>query len=122
MRLTIKHIIFLIAAGLFLFGNNLAIGSPFYNNSNTKSKAETNIQTTIFTDSQSNEIVISNPVNKSFIVQIFDLTGNEVFKQEFSSNNNIIRISSIQLKPGIYLIKVTPAVSAPSVTAKIIFK
>ncbi len=120
MRITFKHIAFLLATGLFLFGNGEVIGSSYY--ANTESNTESNIQTTIFTDSQSNEIVISNPINKNFIVQIFDLTGNELFKQEFPSNNNIIRISSNQLKPGIYLIKVTPAVSAPSVTAKIIFK
>ena len=64
------------------------------------------------------EIKITNPVDADYSVQIYNLTGIEV-KHINNAKSGVFKISTSELKKGIYLVKVTPV---PNSTAPAIFK
>jgi hypothetical protein len=73
-------------------------------------------------DNSSGELVVTNLVESEYLIQVFDLTGQEVARREVASGNTKVRISSSQFRRGVYLVRVTPASNAPSVTVKIMMR
>ena len=64
------------------------------------------------------EIKITNPVDDNYSVQIFNLTGIEV-KRIDNAKPGVFKISTSELKKGIYLVKVSPV---PNSAIPAIFK
>ena len=64
------------------------------------------------------EIKITNPVDSDYHVQIYNLTGIEV-KHIDNAKSGVLKISTSELKKGIYLVKVYPV---PNSTIPAIFK
>ena len=64
------------------------------------------------------EIKISNPVDTDYRVQIYNLTGVEV-KQINNAKSDVLKISTSELKKGIYLVKIYPV---PNSAIPAIFK
>lgn len=76
----------------------------------------------VYVDENSAQLVITNHVDSSYIIQLFDLTGKEVMKLVQDRDNHTRRIETSQLHRGIYLVRVIPAEKAPSKTVKVMIR
>lgn len=76
----------------------------------------------VFVDSSTGDLVITNHVNGFYEIQLFDLTGKEVLKVVQEPETPTRRIQTSQLRKGIYLVRVSPAPDAPSVTLKVMIR
>ncbi len=75
-----------------------------------------------YVDGSTGDLVVTNHVNASYEIQLFDLTGKEVIKVVQDPETPTRRIQTSQLRKGIYLVRVTPASNAPSVTLKVMIR
>ncbi|GAO31335.1 T9SS type A sorting domain-containing protein [Geofilum rubicundum] len=76
----------------------------------------------VYVDENSAQLVITNHVDSSYIIQLFDLTGKEVMKLLQDRDNPTRRIETSQLHRGIYLVRVIPAEKATSKTVKVMIR
>lgn len=76
----------------------------------------------VYVDGTTGDLVVTNAVMTSYEVQLFDLTGKEVLKTVQEAETPTCRIQTSQLRKGIYLVRVTPAPNAPSVTLKVMIR
>lgn len=76
----------------------------------------------VFVDGSTGELVVTNQVNSSYEIQLFDLTGKEVLKVVQDHETPTRRIQTSQLRKGIYLVRVSPTPDAPSVTLKVMIR
>lgn len=112
-----------------LFNNNirsivlvillLVAGSYTFVYSSETSEEKTVI---VFVDGSTGELVVTNHVNSSYEIQLFDLTGKEALKVVQDHETPTRRIQTSQLRKGIYLVRVSPAPNAPSVTLKVMIR
>jgi len=70
---------------------------------------------------ESSEIIIKNPIDTVYILQIYNLTGIVVKKIE-DVKPGISKINVSDLIKGIYLIKITPVPDFPSATFKVVIR
>ncbi|TCO08719.1 T9SS type A sorting domain-containing protein [Natronoflexus pectinivorans] len=68
------------------------------------------------------DIVVNNPDEENYTIQVFDLTGKEILRREVISEIGAQTLSSSSLRRGVYLVRVTPASNAPSATIKIMIR
>jgi hypothetical protein len=76
----------------------------------------------VYVDESSGQLVVTNKVDSNYTIQLFDLTGKEVMKLVQRRENPTRRIETSQLQRGIYLVRVIPAKSAPSITVKVMIR
>jgi len=76
----------------------------------------------VFVDAFTGELVVTNHVNSSYEIQLFDLTGKEVFKVLQDQGTPTRRIQTSELRKGIYLVRVTPASNTSSVIVKVMIR
>ena len=70
---------------------------------------------------ESSELLITNPVETEYLVQIYNLTGRVVKKVE-NVKPEVIKINISELIKGIYLVKITPVPYLTSSTFKVVIK
>lgn len=87
------------------------------------SEAEGEKAVVVYMDGHTGDLVVNNAsVTTSYEIQLFDLTGKEVIKVVQEPETPISRIQTSQLRKGVYLVRVTPAPNAPSVTLKVMIR
>ncbi len=86
------------------------------------SEAEEEKAVLVYVDGSTGDLVVTNHVNASYKIQLFDLTGKEVIKVVQDPETPTRRIQTSQLRKGVYLVRVTPAPNAPSVTLKVMIR
>jgi alpha-D-ribose 1-methylphosphonate 5-phosphate C-P lyase len=77
--------------------------------------------TTVFFDNGSSDIIVNNLVEGRFLVQVFNLTGTEIIRQDSLQSTNV-RIPGSKLRNGVYLVRITPTPSQSSATYKIVVR
>ena len=70
---------------------------------------------------ESSELMITNPIETEYIVQIYNLTGRVVKKVE-NLQPEVTKINISDLIKGIYLVKITPVPYLTSSTFKVVIK
>ena len=70
---------------------------------------------------ENTEIIITNPVDTEYLVQIYNLTG-IIVKQVDSIKPEISKVNVSELIKGIYLVKITPVPNLPSATFKVVIR
>ncbi|ASB50243.1 T9SS type A sorting domain-containing protein [Alkalitalea saponilacus] len=98
-----------------LLSANKAAGITFDSNE------EPVVKTSVSVNS-SGDIIVNNPGEKTYTIQVFDLTGKEILRREVISETGVQTLSSSSLRRGVYLVRVTPASNAPSATIKIMIR
>lgn len=76
-------------------------------------------QVKVFTDPYTGELVMQNPIEGAWQVQLFDLTGREVLNQKVAEGTTIYRMDRSALRKGIYLFRFTPAPGGEAATIKV---
>jgi len=104
-----KFLFFCVLLGLWgLFALDVRAGNSVAEN-----------QLKVFTDSYTGELVMQNPIEGAWQVQLFDLTGKEVFKQQIEEGTMVYRMDRSALRKGIYLLRFTPAPGVEAATIKV---
>jgi hypothetical protein len=86
-----------------------------------KSPTTSENSTTVFFDNLSSEIIIKNFVEGKYLVQVFNLTGTEIIRHD-SLRTNMARIPALNLRNGVYLVRITPTINQASATFKIVVR
>lgn len=77
--------------------------------------------TSVYYNNASLELIITNPFDGNYLVQVFNLTGTEVLRQDVLKTS-MARVPASKLKNGVYLVRITPVLNQPSATFKIMVK
>ncbi len=108
-------LIFICAFGLSLNDSN-AQGFA-----STKDTLPSEKVASVFFDSSSLELVIKNSVDANYLVQVFNMTGTEIFRHQVLKTP-LARIRASQLHNGVYLVRITPVPNQPFATFKIMVR
>lgn len=108
-------LIFIFAFGLSLNGSN---AQGFVS---TKDSLPSEKVASVFFDASSLELVVKNSFDGNYMVQVFNMTGMEIFRHQVLKTP-LVRIRASQLHNGVYLVRITPAPNQPFATFKIMVK
>lgn len=106
-----KLLFFCVLLGLWVFF------APYVQAGN--SIEENQVKVKVFTDTYTGELVMQNPIEGAWQVQLFDLTGREVLNQKVTAGTTIYRMDRSALRKGIYLFRFTPAPGSEAATIKV---
>lgn len=77
--------------------------------------------TKVLFDSSNFEIIVNNPVDGNYLVQVFNLTGSEIIRHDVLLSSSA-RIPASKLRNGVYIVRITPTPNQPSATFKIMVR
>ena len=109
---------------LFLFFILIFVGGTFIQSQNIVVQDQEHDQekcAKVVYCEESSELIITNPVETEYLVQIYNLTGIVVKKVE-NVKPEVTKINISKLIKGIYLVKITPVPNLASATFKVVIK